>query len=173
MTVQFESLSSENRERRSQVHDICRLFSRSPSKGNLAKLKKLFASVGSELFVEQGFYCDYGNKISIGDRVYININCTLLDGGEISIGDDVLIGPNVQILTVNHPTSPSERLTKTSSIENVSIGSNVWIGAGAIILPGVSIGEGSVVGAGSVVTKSVSTNTLLVGNPAAKISDLN
>ena len=172
MSKIFDSISSENRERRSQVHDICRLFSRSPSKGNLAKLKKLFARVGNDLFVEQGFYCDYGNKISLGDSVYINVNCTMLDGGEIKIGDDVLIGPNVQILTVNHPTSPSERLKKTSLIENVSIGNNVWIGAGAIVLPGVSIGEGSVVGAGSVVTKNILVNSLYVGNPAVKIRNL-
>jgi len=133
----------------------------------------LFARVGSELFVEEGFYCDYGDKISIGDRVYININCTLLDGGEITIGDDVLIGPNVQILTVNHPTNPSERLNKTNLIENVSIGNNVWIGAGAILLPGVSIGEGSVIGAGSVVTKNLDANCMYAGNPTAKINDLN
>jgi maltose O-acetyltransferase len=166
MSEILDSLSSENRERRSQVHDICRLFSRSPSKGNLTKLKRLFARVGSDLFVEQGFYCDYGNKISLGDRVYININCTMLDGGEIEIGDDVLIGPNVQIVTVNHPTSPSDRLRKISLIENVSIGNNVWVGAGAIILPGVSIGDNVVIGAGSVVTKNLLANHLYVGNPA-------
>ena len=165
----FDSLSSQNRERRSQVHDICRLFSRSPSKGNLSKLKTLFAHVGNDLFVEQGFYCDYGNKINLGDRVYINVNCTMLDGGEIKIGDDVLIGPNVQILTVNHPTSPSERLRKISLIENVSIGNNVWIGAGAIILPGVTIDNNVVVGAGSVVTKDLPANCLYVGNPADKV----
>jgi len=169
MSKIFDSLSSENRERRSQVHDICRLFSRSPSKGNLAKLKLLFARVGSDIFVEQGFYCDYGDKISLGDRVYININCTMLDGGEIKIGDDVLIGPNVQILTVNHPTTPSERLNKTSLIDNVSIGNNVWIGAGSIILPGVTIGNNVVVGAGSVVTMDLIANCMYVGNPADKV----
>ncbi|MCF6192942.1 MAG: sugar O-acetyltransferase, partial [Kangiellaceae bacterium] len=119
-----------------------------------------------------GFYCDYGNKISLGDRVYINVNCTMLDGGEIEIGNDVLIGPNVQILTVNHPNSPSERLKKTSLIKNVLIGNNVWIGAGAIILPGVSIGIGSVVGAGSVVNKNILANSLYAGNPAVKIQNL-
>jgi len=169
MSEIFDSLSSENRERRSQVHDICRLFSRSPSKGNLTKLKRLFARVGSDLFVEQGFYCDYGAKITMGDRVYINVNCTMLDGGEIKIGDDVLIGPNVQILTVNHPTNPSERLRKTNLIDNVSIGNNVWIGAGSIILPGVTIGNNVVVGAGSVVTMDLIANCLYVGNPADKI----
>ena len=165
----LDSLSSENRERRSQVHDLCRLFSRSPSKGNLSKLKSMFAHVGEQFFVEQGFYCDYGNKISIGHRVYININCTMLDGGKIIIGDDVLIGPNVQIITVNHPTEVIARLTKTSFIEDVTIGHNVWIGAGAIILPGVTIGDNVVVGAGSVVTKDLAGNGLYVGNPADKV----
>ncbi len=172
MVKTLNSLSSENRERRSYVHDICRLFNRSPSKGNLSKLKSVFASVGKELFIEQGFYCDYGNLISFGDRIYINTNCTLLDGGKITFGDDLLMGPNVQIITVNHPTDPAERLNKTNLISDVKIGNNVWIGAGAIILPGVAIADGVVVGAGSVVNKNLNANCLYVGNPVKKIRAL-
>ena len=170
--VIFNSLTPELIQRRNQVHDTCRQFSRSPSRGNLLRLKALFAGCGEEVFIEQGFYCDYGNKISLGRCVYLNVNCTLLDGGLISIGDDCLIGPNVQILTINHAVSPGERLDKKNFAEDVSIGNNVWIGAGVIILPGVSIGSGAIIGAGSVVNKDVSTNCMYAGNPAKKIRQL-
>jgi len=150
------------------MHELCRQYNRAPSKGHLKKLKQAFYSCGEEVFIEHGFNCDYGDKISIGNRVFINFNCTLLDGGRITIGDDVLIAPNVQILTVNHPLSPLERLKKTNLIKDVSIGNNVWIGAGAIILPGVTVGDDVVIGAGSVVTKSLDEGWLYAGNPAKK-----
>ncbi|NOQ78620.1 MAG: sugar O-acetyltransferase [Gammaproteobacteria bacterium] len=165
----FNSLTPELMQRRHQVHDTCRQFSRSPSKGNMARLKSLFAGVGEEVFIEQGFYCDYGDKITLGHRVYINVNCTFLDGGRINIGDDCLIGPNVQILTINHAASPIERLKKLNYAEDIHIENNVWIGAGAIILPGIHIGSGAVIGAGSVVTKNVPGNCLYAGNPAEKV----
>ncbi len=117
--TEFDSLSSEKRELRNAVHDVCREFHRAPSKGHLKKLKRLFNKCGEDVFIEQGFYCDYGNKISLGDRVYFNINCTLLDGGNIIIGDDVLVGPNVQILTINHPVSPVQRILKTNLAKDV------------------------------------------------------
>ncbi len=171
-SVIFNSLTAELIQRRNQVHDICRQFSRSPSRGNLLRLKSLFASCGEEVFIEQGFYCDYADKIALGKRVYINVNCTLLDGGLITIGDDCLIGPNVQILTINHAVSPAERLDKKNFAADVTIADNVWIGAGAIILPGVSIGAGAVIGAGSVVNKDVPAECLYAGNPAKKIRRL-
>ena len=172
MQIEFNSLSDENRSLRKKAHAQCLQFNRDPSKGHLKQLKKLFASFGEHLIIEKGFHCDYGDKISFGDRVYLNINCTLLDGGKIVIGDDVLLGPNVQILTINHPLLPKERLNKTNLAKNISIGNNVWIGAGAIILPGVDIGDGTVVGAGSLVSKNLDRNSLYVGNPAVKIKSL-
>jgi len=165
----FNSLEAETQHQRHQMHEICRVFSRSPSKGNLKKLKTYFNHCGGSVFIEHGFHCDYGNKISLGERVYLNINCTLLDGGLINIGDDCLIGPNVQILTINHATSPKERLIKANYADDVTIGCNVWIGAGAIILPGVTIGDAAVIGAGSLVNKNVEASSLYAGNPAKKI----
>ncbi len=170
--MEFDSLTKERIQQRHKVHEICRQFSRSPSRGNLIRLKELFLSCGEGVFIEQGFYCDYGDKISIGQRSYLNMNCTLLDGGLISIGDDCLIGPNVQILTINHDTSPQKRLSKKSYAEDIHIGNNVWIGAGVIILPGVNISEDVVIGAGSVVTKAVQKKCLYAGNPAKKIHSL-
>ncbi len=172
MPIEFNGLSDENRNLRKHTHAQCLLFNRDPSKGHLRQLKKLFANFGEDLIIEKGFHCDYGNKISFGDRVYLNINCTLLDGGNIIIGDDVLVGPNVQILTVNHSLKPKERLNRTNLAKDVSIGNSVWIGAGAIILPGIKIGDGAVVGAGSVVTNNIEESSLYVGNPAVKIKEI-
>ena len=164
----FNSLSSEHKQQRQKTHEYCRQFARSPSKGNLSRLKSLLAQCGEEVFIEQGFYCDYGNKISLGNRVYINANCTFIDGGHIHIDDDCLIGPNVQLLTINHATSPKQRLAKQSYSQDIVLAKNVWLGAGVIVLPGVHIGEGAVLGAGSVVTHNVMAGCLYVGNPAKK-----
>jgi maltose O-acetyltransferase len=172
MSQIFDSLTSELIHQRNITHDACRLFNRSPSKGNLKRLISLFNCCGEGTYIEQGFFCDYAEKISLGNRVFINVNCTMLDGGLISIGDDCLIGPNVQILTVNHALSPKKRLEKASYISDVNISKNVWLGAGVIILPGVNIGEGAVIGAGSVVTKDIEANNLYAGNPALKIRSL-
>ncbi|MGO2073911.1 sugar O-acetyltransferase [Pseudoalteromonas sp. AOP31-A2-14] len=172
----FNSLNKTYLEQRKAAHEICRLFSKSPSKGNLKRIKSLFAHSGEAVIIEAGFHYDYGNQITIGDRTFININCTVLDApiseGTITIGNDCLIGPNVQLLAVSHAVNPTERLNKESFTNPISIGNNVWIGAGAIILAGVSIGDNAVVGAGSVVTKDVAPRCAVAGNPAVKIKDI-
>ncbi|MET1254362.1 sugar O-acetyltransferase [Aliikangiella maris] len=167
----FDSLTPELRQQRQKTHELCRNFNRAPSKGHLKKVVNNFACAGENIIIEPGFHCDYGQQIYMGNQIYININCTLLDGGKIYIGDNCLIGPNVQILTINHPISPSERLQKTSLASDVVIGKNVWLGAGAILLPGVIIGDGAVIGAGSVVTRPVAANQLVAGNPAKPITN--
>ena len=172
----FNSLDKTLLALRKQTGEICRLFNKSPSKGNLKRIKELFAQCGEGVIIESGFHCDYGNQITIGDRSFININCTVLDAPiseeAITIGDDCLIGPNVQLLAVSHAVNPSQRLNKENFAAPISIGNNVWIGAGAIILAGVSIGDNSVIGAGSVVTKSIASNTVVAGNPAIKLKDI-
>ncbi|PCI71794.1 MAG: maltose acetyltransferase [Gammaproteobacteria bacterium] len=162
----FDSNSSENRARRDLVHDRCRAYTRSPSKGHFKKLKTLFNKCGNDVRIEYGFHCDYGNKISFGEGVYLNINCTILDGGDVIIGDDVLIGPNVQFITVNHEIQASARLHKKAYVQSIKIGNKVWIGAGVIILPGAIIEDNVVVGAGSIVTGLLKSNRLYTGNPA-------
>ncbi len=168
----FDSLSAKSRHQRSIAHDLCAAYNRAPGKGNLKKILNLMSHYGSGVIIERGFHCDYGKFISLGERVYININCTLLDGGKIFIGNDSLIGPNVQILTINHPLAANKRLEKQSLAQDVCIGKNVWIGAGAIILPGVNIGDNAVIGAASVVTRDVENDALYVGSPARKIRSL-
>lgn len=115
------------------------------------------------------FYTDCGKNIHLGKRVFINAGCCFQDQGGIWIGDDVQIGHQVKILTLNHGKNPDDR--KTIYPQKVVIGNNVWIGSGAVILPGVTIGENAIIGAGSVVTKNVPDNQTFAGNPAQKISE--
>jgi len=172
----FNSLDKTLLALRKQTGEICRVFNKSPSKGNLKRIKELFAQCGEGVIIESGFHCDYGNQITIGDRSFININCTVLDApiseGAISIGQDCLIGPNVQLLAVSHAVNPTQRLNKENFASPITVGNNVWIGAGVIVLAGVTIGDNAVVGAGSVVTKNVEADTLVAGNPALKIRTL-
>lgn len=110
------------------------------------------------------FYTDCGKNIHIGKRVFINMGCKFQDQGGIYIGDDTLIGHNVVLATLNHALSPRKRADMIPA--PIRIGSKVWIGAGAIVLPGVTIGDGAIVAAGAVVTKDVPENTIVGGVPA-------
>ena len=172
----FNGLDKTYLEQRKTAHETCRLFAKSPSKGNLKRIKSLFAQYGEGVIIEAGFHFDYGSQMQIGDRTFININCTVLDApineGAISIGSDCLIGPNVQLLAVSHAIEPKQRLQKENFAAPITIGNNVWIGAGVIVLAGVTIGDNAVVGAGSVATKDVAANTVVAGNPAVKIKDI-
>ncbi|WP_404341706.1 sugar O-acetyltransferase [Pseudoalteromonas mariniglutinosa] len=174
--TQFNNIEKTRLEQRKTAHEICRLFNKSPSKGNLKRIKGMFAKCGEGVIIEVGFHFDYGSQIHIGDRTFININCTVLDApineGAISIGDDCLIGPNVQLLAVSHAVEPKQRLQKENFAAPITIGNNVWIGAGVIVLAGVTIGDNAVVGAGSVVTKDIAANTVVAGNPTMKIKEI-
>lgn len=131
-----------------------------------ALLRERFAHVGAGSIIRPPFHCDYGYNISIGAGVFCNFNCVILDVVEVSIGDGTQIGPGVQILTADHPRDADERALGLEWGRPISIGRNVWIGGGAIILPGVSIGDNAVVGAASVVTRDVPSGATVLGNPA-------
>lgn len=131
-----------------------------------ALLREAFGHVGNGVNIRPPFYCDYGYNIFVGDNVFLNHNCVLLDCNRIAIGVGTQIGPNVQILAADHPRDPEERRQMLEFSRPVHIGANVWIGAGAIILPGVSIGDNAIIGAGSIVTRDVPPDTMAVGNPA-------
>jgi maltose O-acetyltransferase len=129
-------------------------------------LAERVAALGEGSIVRPPFHCDYGWNIRLGSRVFINFNCVILDVAPVAIGDDTRIGPAVQIYTAEHPLDPPVRRSGLESGRPVTIGSNVWIGGGAIILPGVTIGDDAVVGAGSVVTHDVPAGGRVAGNPA-------
>lgn len=143
-------------------------------------LEKLLGSKGENVWISAPFFVDYGENIHIGNNCEINMNCTFLDCNTITIGDNTGIGPNVQIYTVEHPIKAEERLSKSangfpfwkSMTAPVTIGSNVWIGGGVIILPGVTIGNNTTIGAGSIVTKSIPDDCLAAGNPCRIIRKL-
>lgn len=132
-------------------------------------LEELLGTAGRNLLIEPSFRCDYGSNIHLGDGVFMNFNCVILDCAEVRIGNNVLIGPSVQIYTPLHPMDAAVRRTLIESARPVTIGDDVWIGGGAIICPGVTIGSRSVIGAGSVVTRDVPEDSLAVGNPARVI----
>jgi maltose O-acetyltransferase len=177
MKKKFDSITPELVIKRKSVHELCRQYTRSPSKGNLKRLKALFHSCGENVFIEYGFHMDYGDNITIGDRSYFNTNCTIIDspkevGNKVQIGTDCLIGPNVQLLAVSHDIEPNTRLMKHNYADDIYIGNNVWLGGGVTVLAGVTIGNNCVVGAGSIVTKSIEENSFYAGNPAIKVRAL-
>ncbi len=134
-----------------------------------ALLSELLNYMGERVWIEPDFRCEFGKNISIGDDVYINFGCIILDCAEILIGNHVLIGPNLGIYAVNHGFDPEERIAGACQGKSVHIEDNVWIGGDVKILAGVTIGEGSVIGAGSVVTKSIPENVIAAGNPCRVI----
>lgn len=142
-------------------------------------LDALLGERGEGVWIEPPFHCDYGRNIRLGDGVFFNFNCVLLDGDVISIGSGTLLGPAVQVYATTHPLQAEERIYMRDGLpayhtqaKPVRIGKNVWIGGGAIILPGVEIGDGTTIGAGSVVSKSIPGGVFAVGNPCSIIREL-
>ncbi|MFL6675325.1 MAG: sugar O-acetyltransferase [Massilia sp.] len=134
-----------------------------------AMLGEQLAAVGPGTMVRPPFHCDYGYHIHLGANVFLNFNCVILDVAKVTIGDDTRIGPAVHIYTADHPRDAALRKTGAESGRPVTIGRNVWIGGGAIILPGVTIGDDAIVGAGSVVTRNVPAGATVAGNPACLV----
>ncbi|MEP9400361.1 sugar O-acetyltransferase [Sphingomonas sp. VNH70] len=132
----------------------------------LALLREGLASVGQGVNVRPPFHIDYGYNITLGDAVFINFGCVILDVCAVTIGAKTQIGPGVQILAADHPRDPAVRARMVEFGRPVTIGANVWIGGGAILLPGVTIGDDALIGAGAVVTRDVPAGATVVGNPA-------
>lgn len=161
-----------------KAKDLAAAYNRTAS-ADLAEKDRILAELlggrGKNLWITPPFYVDYGNNIFFGNNCEVNMNCTFLDDNRITIGDNALIAPNVQIYTAFHPTNAADRFgapkpdgsfefckTRTAP---VTIGNNVWIGGGAILLPGVTIGDNVVIGAGSVVTHDIPSDSVAVGSP--------
>ncbi len=153
-------------------------FTAAPSTDLAARrsiLAELLGSVGEEVWIEPPFFVDYGAHTHIGDRTFVNVNCVFLDSAEIRIGTDGLIAPAVQLLTATHPLRASERVLTAEErtgrspfrtyAQPITIGDRVWLGAGAIVMPGVTIGDDVTIGAGSLVTADIPSGSLAFGHP--------
>ena len=154
-----------------EARDKCKEYSNIPYSEfdkRVEFIKNFFAKTGKNCFVENGFKCNQGSNISVGDNFYCNFNCTIYDSCAVTIGDNVMIGPCVTICTATHPTKACERINDEGNelAFPITIEDNVWIGGGAFINPGVTIGKGAVVASGAVVTKDVPENALVAGVPA-------
>lgn len=128
-------------------------------------MHRLFRHVGENVWIEPDFRCEFGKNITIGNNVYINFGCVILDCGQVSIGDDTLIGPNVGIFSGNHAADAGERTAGGLIPKPIAIGDRVWICGNVSIVPGVRIGDESVIGAGSVVTHDIPSGVIAAGNP--------
>jgi maltose O-acetyltransferase len=135
-------------------------------------LRRLLGSVGDGTVIRPFFACDYGYNVRLGINAFINFNCVFLDCALIEIGDNLQMGPAVQMYTAAHPLEAEVRRSGLEYARPIRIGHDVWIGGGAIILPGVTIGDGSVVGAGAVVVHDVPPASVVVGNPARLVRTL-
>jgi maltose O-acetyltransferase len=134
-------------------------------------LRRLFGAGGDSVWMQPPFFCDYGSNIELGERVFFNFNCIVLDVCPVRIGSYTLFGPGVQILTPMHPFNAELRRQQEFG-KPVEIGSDVWVGGAAIILPGVRIGSRAVIGAGSVVTRDVPDSVFAAGNPCRVIREI-
>lgn len=135
-------------------------------------LSRLLGGAGKNVWIEPPFYCDYGKFIELSDNVYLNFNCTILDCGRVTIGSQTMLGPGVQVYAAYHPLDAAERCRGLEYGGPITIGSQVWIGGGAIICPKVNIGDRTTIGAGSVVTKDIPPDVFAAGNPCRVIRSL-
>ena len=159
---------------RARCRELCQLLSATRENQNEKRQRLLAELIGSEtdVSIQPPFFCDYGKNIVLGQKVFFSFNCVVLDVAQVKIGDNVLFGPSVQIYTATHPIGASERRKSLECAKPITIGSDVWIGGGAIICPGVNIGDRTVIGAGSVVTRNVPSDVVVAGNPARVVRDL-
>lgn len=129
-------------------------------------LAGLFAHHGIDCMIEAPFHCSYGFNIHLGDAVYLNAGCIILDSAPVIVGSGTMIGPNAQILCAEHHKDRDKRKAGIEVAKAVTIGTDVWVGAGAIVMPGVTVGDGAIIGAGAVVTCDVAAGRTVVGVPA-------
>lgn len=170
----YDALDRELVVARNRARDLFRALN--DSRESDQELRKhlcaqLFGKGGETVWVQPPFYCDYGSNIELGERVFFNFNCIVLDVCRVVVGDHTLFGPGVQILTPMHPFSRELRRRQEYG-KPIEIGSDVWVGGGALILPGVHIGAATVIGAGSVVTRDVPEGVFAAGNPCRVIREI-
>jgi len=159
---------------RTRARNLCQLLNAAPEADTETRRRivtELLGAGGDTVWMQPPFYCDYGSNIELGERVFFNFNCVVLDVCPVRIGSFTLFGPSVQILTAMHPMNAEQRRTKEFA-KPIEIGVDVWVGGGAIILPGVRIGDRAVIGAGSVVTRDVPEGMFAAGNPCRVVREI-
>jgi maltose O-acetyltransferase len=170
----YNPLDSELAAARVKARDLCRALNGTAECDTLRRREivcALFARGGESVWMQPPFFCDYGSNIWLGERVFFNFNCVVLDVCQVTIGDFTLLGPAVQIYTATHPLDYELRRSQEFG-QPVEIGADVWIGGAAVICPGVTIGSRSVIGAGSVVTRDIPAGVFAAGNPCRVIRAL-
>jgi len=170
----YEAQDPELVRRREQARDWCWALNATKESQAVERrrvLEQLLGSGGGSVGIQPPFFCDYGSNIHVGERVYFNFNCVVLDVCEVRIGAFTMFGPAVQIYTATHPLDAAARRGREFG-RPVQIGSDCWIGGAAVILPGVTIGSKTVIGAGSVVTRDVPSGVLAAGNPCRVLREL-
>jgi len=170
----YDPLDLELAAARVRARDLCQDLNATRETDEAERrriLIDLFGAGGAEVWMQPPFFCDYGSNIYLGKRVFFNFNCVVLDVCAVRIGDFTLFGPSVQIYTATHPLEAELRRTREFA-KPVTIGSDVWVGGAAIILPGVTIGDRCVIGAGSVVTRDIPDDVFAAGNPCRVIRPL-
>jgi maltose O-acetyltransferase len=170
----YDPLDPQLSRERQRCRDLCKLLNDSREDQQEERRRILADLFGypTDAWIQPPFFCDYGSNIFLGSGVFFNFNCVVLDVMRVEIGSAVLFGPSVQIYTATHPIRAAERRTGRELGKPVSIGSEVWVGGGAIVCPGVTIGDRSVIGAGSVVTGPIPTDVFAAGNPCQVIRPL-
>jgi maltose O-acetyltransferase len=159
---------------RERVRDLCQTLNATKEGEQEFRrrlLLEIFGEGGETAWIQPPFYCDYGQNIKLGERVFFNFNCVVLDVAEVRIGDYTQFGPAVQIYTATHPLN-AELRRRQEFARPIEIGADVWVGGGAILCPGVRIGSRSVIGAGSVVTRDIPEGVLAVGNPCRVLREI-
>ena len=170
----YDPMDAELVQARERARDLCQLLNatrEAEEPSRRAILRELFANGGDTVWMQPPFFCDYGSNIELGERVFFNFNCIVLDVCSVRIGSYTLFGPAVQIYTPMHPMNAELRRRQEYG-KPVEIGSDVWVGGGAIILPGVHIGSRAVIGAGSVVTRDIPDGVFAAGNPCRVIREV-
>ena len=170
----YDALDPDLVRDRDRARDLCQTLNATRESDREIRrhiLLQLFGKGGDTVWMQPPFYCDYGSNIELGEPVFFNFNCVVLDVCPIKIGDFTLFGPSVQILTPVHPLEARLR-RKQEYGKPIEIGSDVWVGGGALILPGVRIGSKSVIGAGSIVTRDVPEGVFAAGNPCRVIREI-
>jgi maltose O-acetyltransferase len=170
----YDPLDPQLVRERQRCRDLCKLLndSREDQRDERRRILAELFGYETDVWIQPPFFCDYGTNISLGEKVFFNFNCVVLDVMRVVIGSNVLFGPSVQIYTATHPLSAAERRTGLELAQPVTIGADVWVGGGAILCPGVAVGDRSVIGAGSVVTRAIPQDVFAAGNPCRVIRSL-